>query len=80
MRIAGMFGGSTCDYTGTAQQVNHAIDASGTLQCGAGNSASFVLKNLTVTADGITGRVEITNATGFVQEGFRTFHFAAARM
>lgn len=80
MRIKGMFGGSTCDYTGSSQQLGHVINASGNVQCGAGaGTATFVLRNLTVAFDGVTGRVELGNVTGFVQEGLQAFHMAGAR-
>lgn len=77
MRIAGMYGGG-CDYNGSSQQLNDAINASGTVQCGSG-SATFTVKNLIVEADGITGRLELANVTGFVQDGERTMHFSGAR-
>ncbi|MGE5094578.1 MAG: hypothetical protein ACM3SO_05530 [Betaproteobacteria bacterium] len=80
MRIKGMFGGSTCDYTGSSQQLGHVINASGSVQCGAGaGTATFVLRNLTVAFNGITGRVELGNVTGFVQEGLQEFQMAGAR-
>lgn len=78
MRIGGMYGG-TCDYTGSSQQVNDAVNASGTVQCGPGASATFTLKNLIVEGDGITGRLELANVTGFVQDGERTMHISGAR-
>lgn len=83
MRLAGMFGGS-CDYTGTAQQIGDALYGNGTVQCGfanspSGGSASFVLKNLIVTGEGVTGRIELSGVSGFVQDGLVLFHFAGAR-
>jgi hypothetical protein len=77
MRIKGMYGG-TCDYSGPSQQLGEAVHASGTVSCGAGNTASFVLKDLLVSFDGITGRVELSNVTGFVQDGLTSFNFAGA--
>ncbi|HEX6635425.1 MAG TPA: hypothetical protein VF038_15770 [Usitatibacter sp.] len=78
MRIQGMYGG-TCDYAGPSRQLGEAIYASGTVSCGFADSADFVLEDVLVSFDGITGRVELSNATGFVQDGLRSFNFAGAR-
>jgi hypothetical protein len=77
MRIQGLYGG-TCDYGGPARQVGAALYASGTLSCGNSTSASFVLKDLLVSFNGITGRVELDNVTGFVQDGLTSFQIAGA--
>lgn len=78
MQIKGMYGG-TCNYTGASMQIGHFINASGTVNCGTGSSANFRMSNLTVEGDGVTGLMELSDVTGFVQDGERTFHFAGAR-
>jgi hypothetical protein len=78
MRIQGMFGG-TCDYNGQSEQVGDVINASGSLGCGGGSTATFVMRNLTVGGDGITAHIELGNVTGFVQDGLRVFNLAGAR-
>jgi hypothetical protein len=78
MRISGMYGGS-CDYTGSSRQVGEFINGSGTFQCGFGGSGMYVLSNLAVAFDGITGHVELRNVTGFAQNGITTFNLEGVR-
>jgi hypothetical protein len=77
IRIEGMYGG-TCDYSGPSQQLGEAVYASGTVHCGSSTSADFVLEDLFVSHDGVTGRIELANVTGFVQGGLTSFNFAGA--
>jgi hypothetical protein len=78
MKVDGMYGGS-CDYSGPLQQLGRSLHASGTVQCALGGSATFVLKDLRVSFNGITGHVDLANITGFVQDGLRSFALSGAR-
>jgi len=49
------------------------------VQCALGGSATFVLKDLRVSFNGITGHVDLANITGFVQDGLRSFALSGAR-
>jgi hypothetical protein len=78
LHIQGMYGG-TCDYTGPSQQLGAAVYATGNVQCGGGSGGPFTLRDLLVSFNGISGRIDLGNVTGFVQDGLRSFHFAGAR-